>query len=102
MTSFLTFILFMVGSALLFTYLMWRINGRPDGDFRSYLRIRYEQFKERRAESSTFNSSNLKVIRSKDLPEAAPRTPGDHDELTVEKSTRDQEIEKLNKLYGDS
>lgn len=102
MTAFLTFILLMVGSALLFTYISWRINGRPDGDFRSFLRLRYEQFKANRKDSSPRNSSNLKVIRSRDLPESPPRKPGDHDELPVEKSARDQEIENLNKLFGDS
>lgn len=102
MIGFLTFILFLAGSALLFTYISWRLNGRPEGDFRAFLSVAYERFKERRAEQSTLNSSNLKVIRSKDLAEAPPRRPGDHDELKVEKTAREQEIEELNKLFGDS
>ena len=76
MIGFLTFILFLAGSALLFTYISWRLNGRPEGDFRAFLSQAYERFKERRAENSTLNSSKLKVIRSKDLAEAPPRRPG--------------------------
>lgn len=99
MLSFLIFILVSVGVSLAISYFRWRSNGRPEGEYRVWLSSRWQQWRENRASDSPVDR---RVIRSKDLPEAPPREPGQHDELSVAKSEREAEIERLNKLFGES
>lgn len=98
--SFIIFLLMLAAIALSIAYYMWRSNERPGDGFFQWLAQELKAWPGKINER--LNPSPDFAIKTKELPEAPPRSSGEHEELELHKSTREEEIAELRRLFDES